>query len=285
MTDPGGARETSRWSEANTYSRSAERRSPATGGVRYPAARSSGLKAACLAEWRASPPETSPHAQPTCRRICPQRPPLSPIQISPIAPKSPASPPQRWSGRTRPTRRPPTSTDGGANHSLKLYELGCLATWPRGRCRSRGKAAPRPCSRQPLRDSHRMVEFYSLARLAANKRGASGFERCRTRTRPLRGHSFTGIGVLLRAHRDFRPRFVFLDGDHTEEGVGRNLAALARRVPASSRETPAGTDGAALGPSGRGQLAEGCFPDREVLPLGEAVADALYAGLHQPLTQ
>jgi predicted O-methyltransferase YrrM len=37
---------------------------------------------------------------------------------------------------------------------------------------------------------------------------------------------------LFRAYPQFRPRFVFLDGDHSRRGVARDLRALKPRVPA-----------------------------------------------------
>jgi hypothetical protein len=37
--------------------------------------------------------------------------------------------------------------------------------------------------------------------------------------------------MLFRAHPDFAPSLVFLDGDHSRRGVGRDLRALRDRVP------------------------------------------------------
>jgi predicted O-methyltransferase YrrM len=113
--------------------------------------------------------------------------------------------------------------------TLKLYELGCSAPGPFLEIGTyRGKSTT--VLTTALRDAARDVEFYSLD-IAADDLGLAsatleerGLGR---RVTLVRG----SVRAFFRALPEFRPRFVFVDGDHSEKGVRRDLEALATRVP------------------------------------------------------
>jgi hypothetical protein len=113
--------------------------------------------------------------------------------------------------------------------SLKLYELGFLAPGPfleigtyRGRSTTVLTSA--------VRDAGRHVEFYSLdithedLEAAAATLAARGLGRYVTLV-----HG--SVQALLRVVPGFRPRFVFLDGDHSQDGLSRDLARLEAHIP------------------------------------------------------
>ena len=113
--------------------------------------------------------------------------------------------------------------------ALKLYELGYLAPGPFLEIGTyRGKSAVVLCS--ALRDAGRDVEFYSLdiarddLELARGTLAEWGLAH---RVRLVHG----SVTALFRALPGFRPRFVFLDGDHSADGLGRDLAVLEPHVP------------------------------------------------------
>jgi Methyltransferase domain len=113
--------------------------------------------------------------------------------------------------------------------TLKLYELGRLAQGPFleiGTYRGKSTAVIATA----LGDAGREVEFYSLdiagddqerARVALAERGLAG------RVTLVHG----SVRAFFRALPAYRPMFVFLDGDHSAKGVGRDLEALEARVP------------------------------------------------------
>jgi hypothetical protein len=113
--------------------------------------------------------------------------------------------------------------------SLKLYELGYLAPGPFLEIGTfRGKSTTVLAT--ALRDARRQVEFYSLdialeslesARATLAARGVGRYVTL------VHG----SVTAFLRAVPLFRPRFVFFDGDHSAEGLGRDLASLEQRVP------------------------------------------------------
>jgi predicted O-methyltransferase YrrM len=111
----------------------------------------------------------------------------------------------------------------------KLYELGTSAPGPFlevGTYRGKSTAVLTTA----LRDSGREVEFYSLDIAADDQELA----RAALAARGLAGHVTLVHGslrALFRAMPTFAPRFVFLDGDHSEGGVARDLTALETRVP------------------------------------------------------
>jgi hypothetical protein len=114
--------------------------------------------------------------------------------------------------------------------ALKLYEIGCFADGPFLEIGTyRGKATTVLAS--ALRDSRRHVPFYSLdiARDDLELARASLAERGLGAQVTLVHGS---IAAFLRASPAFRPRFVFVDGDHSASGVGRDLASLEQRIPA-----------------------------------------------------
>ncbi len=116
--------------------------------------------------------------------------------------------------------------------SLKLYELGYLAPGPFLEIGTyRGKSATVLAT--ALRDAGRYVQFYSLDidRQALESAGATLAARGLGRYVTLVHGSVT---ALVRAVPALEPRFVFLDGDHSAEGLGRDLATLEHRLPASS---------------------------------------------------
>jgi predicted O-methyltransferase YrrM len=113
--------------------------------------------------------------------------------------------------------------------SLKLYELAYLAEGPFLEIGTyRGKSATLIAT--AFRDAGRRPRFYSL------DIAGDDLERARA-TLAARGlGSYVtvvhgSVAAFFRALPDFAPRFVFLDGDHSREGVGRDLAALEPRVP------------------------------------------------------
>jgi hypothetical protein len=113
--------------------------------------------------------------------------------------------------------------------SLKLYELGHLAPGPFLEIGTyRGKSTTVLTS--ALRDAGRHVEFYSLDIAAESLESA----RATLASRGL-GRYVTlvhgSLTALFRAIPAFRPRFVFLDGDHSAEGLGRDLTSLEPRIP------------------------------------------------------
>jgi hypothetical protein len=113
--------------------------------------------------------------------------------------------------------------------SLKLYELGYLARGPFleiGTYHGKSTAVLTTA----IRDAGRTVEFYSLdiahesldsARATLAGRGLGPYVKL------VHG----SVTALFRAFPMFRPRLVFLDGDHSAAGVRRDLAALETRVP------------------------------------------------------
>jgi predicted O-methyltransferase YrrM len=113
--------------------------------------------------------------------------------------------------------------------SLKLYELAYLAPGPFLEIGTYlGKSAAVVAT--ALRDARRDVEFYSLdiagddlelARAALAERGLGRYVTL------VHG----SVHAFFRALPGFRPRFVFIDGDHSAEGVARDVAALEARVP------------------------------------------------------
>jgi len=114
--------------------------------------------------------------------------------------------------------------------SMKLYELGCSTPGPFleiGTYRGKSTAVLATA----LRDADRSVEFFSLdiagddLGLAGEALSARGLEEYVTLV-----HG--SVRAFFRARPAFRPRFVFIDGDHSEKGVGRDLAALETRLPA-----------------------------------------------------
>lgn len=113
--------------------------------------------------------------------------------------------------------------------SLKLYELGYLAPGPFleiGTYRGRSAAVITTA----LRDAGRAVEFYSLDIAGDDLELA----RATLAERGLGQHVTLvhgGVTAFFRALPGFRPRFVFIDGDHSAKGVARDLAALETRVP------------------------------------------------------
>ncbi len=113
--------------------------------------------------------------------------------------------------------------------SLKLYELGYLAAGPFLEIGTyRGKSAA--VITTALRDAGRAVEFYSLdiagddlelARATLAQRGLGQYVTL------VHG----SVTAFFRALPGFRPRFVFIDGDHSAKGVARDLSALETRAP------------------------------------------------------
>ena len=113
--------------------------------------------------------------------------------------------------------------------SLKLYELGYLAPGPFLEIGTyRGKSTTVLTS--AIRDAGRNVEFYSLdiapesldsARPTLADRGLGRYVTL------VHG----SVTALFRALPAFRPRFVFLDGDHSAAGLARDLATLEARIP------------------------------------------------------
>jgi Methyltransferase domain len=113
--------------------------------------------------------------------------------------------------------------------SLKLYELGYLAPGPFLEIGTYcGKSTTILAT--AIRDSGRHVDFYSLdvgrdylesARATLAARGLGPYVTL------IHG----SVEALLQVVPAFRPRFVFLDGDHSVDGVRRDLAALEERVP------------------------------------------------------
>jgi hypothetical protein len=113
--------------------------------------------------------------------------------------------------------------------SLKLYELGYLAPGPFLEIGTfRGKSTTVLAS--ALRDAGRRVQFFSLDIDQDALESASG-----TLTERGLGTYVTlvhgSLEALIRAVPGFQPGFVFLDGDHSEAGVARDLANLETRVP------------------------------------------------------
>jgi predicted O-methyltransferase YrrM len=113
--------------------------------------------------------------------------------------------------------------------SMKLYELAYLAPGPFLEIGTyRGKSTTVLTS--ALRDAARQVEFYSLDIAPESLESA----RATLATRGLGRHVTLvngSVTALFRALPAFRPRFVFLDGDHSAAGLGRDLATLEGRVP------------------------------------------------------
>ena len=114
--------------------------------------------------------------------------------------------------------------------SLKLYELGCLAPGPFLEIGTyRGKSTTVLAT--ALRDAGRFVEFYSLDIAGDDLELA----RATLAERGLARHVTLvhgSVTAFFRGLPGFRPRFVFVDGDHSAKGVARDLAALEERVPA-----------------------------------------------------
>lgn len=113
--------------------------------------------------------------------------------------------------------------------SQKLYELGRLAPGPFLEIGTyRGKSAAVLAT--ALHDANRDVAFYSLdiARDDLERAMATLAERGLARHVTFVHGSVT---AFFRAFPTFSPRFVFVDGDHSMKGVGRDLAALETRVP------------------------------------------------------
>ena len=113
--------------------------------------------------------------------------------------------------------------------SRKLYELGSEAPGPFLEIGTyRGKSTTVLAT--ALRERGRRVEFYSLdiAPESLESARATLTERGLGRYVTLVHGSLT---AFVRAFPEFRPRFVFLDGDHSEEGLRRDLALLEGRVP------------------------------------------------------
>ena len=113
--------------------------------------------------------------------------------------------------------------------SLKLYELGYLAPGPFleiGTYRGKSTAVLATA----LRDAGRDGEFYSLD-IAKDDLALA---RATLAERRL-GRDVTLVhgsaSAFFRALPGFRPRFVFVDGDHSAKGVGRDLVALEAHVP------------------------------------------------------
>jgi hypothetical protein len=113
--------------------------------------------------------------------------------------------------------------------SMKLYELGYLTAGPILEIGTyRGKSATILAT--ALRDAGRPGALYSLDIDAMALESA----RATLAARGLGDHATLvhgSVGALLRALPHFRPRFVFLDGDHSAGGLGRDLASLEPRVP------------------------------------------------------
>jgi predicted O-methyltransferase YrrM len=117
--------------------------------------------------------------------------------------------------------------------SRKLYELAATAAEPFLEIGTyRGKSTAIIAT--ALREAGRQVEFYSLdiaaddlekARATLAERGLAEHVRL------VRG----SVTAFFRAFPTFRPGFVFIDGDHSEKGVRRDLAALEQRVPIGGR--------------------------------------------------
>lgn len=112
--------------------------------------------------------------------------------------------------------------------SLKLYELGRLAPGPFleiGTYRGRSTTVLATA----LRDGGRHVDFFSL------DIDAEALESAR-RTLAARGLGAKpklvhgSVRAFFRALPGFEPRFVFLDGDHSERGLAQDLATLEARV-------------------------------------------------------
>ena len=113
--------------------------------------------------------------------------------------------------------------------SLKLYEIGYGAPGPFLEVGTYcGKSTTVLAT--ALRDSGRSVPFYSLdidhlaldsARSTLEERGLGSYVTLVHGT----------LQALFWILPDYRPRFVFLDGNHSEAGLGRDLAALESRVP------------------------------------------------------
>lgn len=113
--------------------------------------------------------------------------------------------------------------------SLKLYELASLAPGPFLEIGTfRGKSASILAT--ALRDAGRQLQFFSLdidrdaleaARATLAAQGLSD------RVTLVHG----SVGAFFRALPAIAPEFVFLDGDHSAEGLGRDLARLESRVP------------------------------------------------------
>lgn len=111
----------------------------------------------------------------------------------------------------------------------KLYELGREAPGPFLEIGTfRGKSTT--VLTRALRDAGRHVEFVSLdidleaLRSAHETLAERGLDHLVTLVRG-------SVHALFVARPTFQPRFVFLDGDHSAKGLGRDLAALERRVP------------------------------------------------------
>jgi len=113
--------------------------------------------------------------------------------------------------------------------SMKLYELGCSTPGPFLEIGTyRGKSTTVLAT--ALRDAERDVEFYSLDIAAddlARARAALAERGLADRVTLVRGSAT----AFFRALPEFRPRFVFIDGDHSAKGVGRDLGPLETRVP------------------------------------------------------
>lgn len=112
--------------------------------------------------------------------------------------------------------------------SMKLYELGAAAPAPFleiGTYRGRSTVTLATA----IRDSDRDVGFWSCDIDGEALRSAAGS----LAERGLAGRVTLvhgSVHALLRALPELKPGFVFLDGDHTEAGVTRDLQALESRV-------------------------------------------------------
>jgi hypothetical protein len=116
--------------------------------------------------------------------------------------------------------------------ALKLYELGYLLPGPFLEIGTyRGKSTT--ILTTALRDAGRQVEFYSLDIDGEALQSASATLAARGLGRHVTlVHG--SAAALFRALPRLRPRFVFLDGDHSADGLGRDLATLEARVPEGS---------------------------------------------------
>jgi predicted O-methyltransferase YrrM len=114
--------------------------------------------------------------------------------------------------------------------ALKLYELVYLSPGPILEIGTyRGKSAILMAG--ALRDAGRQKSIVSLD----VDSGALGIAMSLARERGLAERLALARGTaegLFRAYPGLRPRFVFLDGDHSRRGVARDLQALRDRVPA-----------------------------------------------------
>jgi predicted O-methyltransferase YrrM len=113
--------------------------------------------------------------------------------------------------------------------ALKLYELAYFSPGPVLEIGTyRGKSAILMAG--ALRDAGREESIVSLDVDVDSLRVAMSLARERGLAERLALARGTAEG-LFRAFPAMRPRFVFLDGDHSRRGVARDLRALRDRVP------------------------------------------------------